>query len=133
MALDNTLQAKYFQRPVVKQRNQVTLITWADYVATQDIPPSPDDTWVRLRIVAENVPLQLDFITGQTLGYFLQDSGTQDNIQQFLSEDNDAATEQTLSDSNQTICGTFMPRYALSTVSAQQIADWKARNGLPAR
>src|SRR5262252_2790869 len=119
MPTDNTLQAKYLQRPVVRQRNQVTLINWADYVATTAIPATPDDAWVRLRIVAENMPLQLDYTTGQTLGYFLQDQAPQDNMVQFLSEDNGEAVEADLATKNQTICGTFMPRYALSTVSAQ--------------
>jgi hypothetical protein len=132
MALDNTLQSKYLTRSVVKQRNSVTLLGWADYTATEAIPSPADDAWVRLRVVAEAIPLALDFYTTQTLGYFLQDTATQSNILQFISEDNDSATEQTLATTNQTICDTFMPRYALTTVTQQQIDDWRTKNNAPA-
>lgn len=130
MALDNIVQSRYLTRPIVRQRNSVTLLAWSDYVATQPIPTPPDDAWIRERIIAENMPLSLDYTTVQTLGYFLQDAGTQQNILQYISEDNDTATEQTLADSNQTICGTFMPRFALTTVTDQQIEAWKEQNNV---
>lgn len=132
MATDNVLQSKYLTRPIVKQRNSVTLVAWADYQATLPIPSPADDAWVRLRIVAEAIPLALDFYTTQTLAYFLQDAATTASILQFISEDNDTATEQTLATTNQTIAGTFMPRYAMTTVTAQQISDWRDKNNAPA-
>jgi hypothetical protein len=50
------------------------------------------------------------------------------NILQFISEDNDTPTEESLSTTNASICSTFMPRFALSTVTAQQVDDWCTQN-----
>lgn len=130
-ALDNTLQSKYLTRPVVKQRNSITLINWSAYGSEIDIPDTPDDAWVRTRVVAENIPLSLDFTTQQTLSYFLQDPVTQTNILQFISEDNDSATEVALSQQNDQIAAAFMPRYAQTIVSDQQVAQWRERNDKP--
>lgn len=132
MANDNLLISKYLTRGVVRQRNSVTLIQWAGYTATAPIPDPADDAWVRERIVAEQIPNQLDMVTQSTLSYFVQDPGTTDNILQFISEDNDTPTEETLSTSNQSICGAFMPRYAMSTVSQSQIDAWRTQNNAPA-
>jgi hypothetical protein len=131
MATDNTLVAKYFQRGIVRSRNSVTLAEWSAYTTTAAIPSPATADWIRQRIVAENIPLALDSYTSQTTAYFVQDPATVSNILQFISEDNDSATEATLSDSNSTICGTFMSRFALSTVTDQQVADWCARNNVP--
>lgn len=131
-AMDNTIIAKYLNRPVVRQRNQVTLVQWADYIATSAIPSPADDAWVRQRIVAETIPMMLDSVTTQTLTYFLQDGATVSNILQFISEDNDTPTEQSLSTSNQNICGAFMPRYAQATISDTQVQNWRTQNNAPA-
>jgi len=129
-AIDNTLQSKYLTRPVVKQRNSITLIAWAAYTAAAAIPATPDDAWIRERIVAENIPMQPDYITQQTIAYFLQDPATSENIRGFISEDNTDTEEVTLAQANDGIVGAFMPRFAQTTVSDQQVNDWKARNGL---
>jgi hypothetical protein len=131
MALDNTLQSKYLQRPVVRQRNSVTLVTWSGYVTALAIPAPADDAWVRQRVVAEAVPLALDSYTLQTLAYFLQDAITQTNILQFISEDNDGATEVALSGQNDSIAAAFMPRFANTTVSDAQVTQWRIRNNAP--
>jgi len=128
MALDNITISKYLQRSVVRQRNSVTLAQWAGYIATEAIPSPADDSWVRERIVAESIPIQLDTYTLQTLTYFLQDPSTVSNILQFISEDNDTATEQTLSTDNQSICDTFMPRFAQATVTDDQVTAWRTQN-----
>ena len=131
-ALDNTLQSKYLQRPVVRQRNSITLTTWSGYISAIAIPAAPDDAWIRTRIVAENMPLTLDMSVLQTLVYFLQDTVTQTNILQFISEDNTSDIEVALSGQNETIATTFMPRYAQTVVSDQQVAQWRERNNAPA-
>lgn len=132
MALDNTLQSKYLTRPVVRQRNSVTLVTWSGYISQEAIPDPADDAWVRQRVVAEAIPLSLEFYITQTLSYFLQDQITQTNILQFISEDNDSATETALAGQNDSIAAAFMPRYAQTTVSDQQVTDWRTRNNAPA-
>jgi hypothetical protein len=131
-AIDNTMQAKYLTRQVVKQRNSVTLVAWAAYRATEPIPATPDDAWIRQRVVAENIPMGLDYIVNSTLAYFLQDPATSDSIRGFISEDNTESEEQTLAQSNDGIVGAFMPRYAQSTVSDQQVEAWRERNNVPA-
>ena len=129
-AQDNTLQSKYLTRPVVRQRNSVTLVGWSAYVSALAIPAAPDDDWIRQRIAAENLPLSLDFATTQTLVYFLQDSNTQTNILQFISEDNDATTESSLASQNDTIIAAFAPRWARATVTDAQVQAWKDANGV---
>lgn len=131
-ALDNTLQSKYLQRPVVRQRNSITLVNWSGYFTALAIPPTPDDAWVRQRVLAEQMPLTLDFATTQTLTYFLQDTVTQTNILQFISEDNDGATEVALSGQNDSIAAAFMPRYASAVINDAQVAQWRERNNAPA-
>jgi len=129
-AQDNTLQSKYLTRPVVRQRNSVTLVTWSAYVSELAIPATPTDDWIRQRIAAENLPLSLDFATTQTLTYFLQDQVTQTNILQFVSEDNDTSTETSLASQNDSIIAAFAPRWARATVTDAQVAAWKDQNGI---
>lgn len=130
--LDNTLQSKYLTRPIVRQRNSVTLVNWSAYGSQTSIPDPAEDAWVRARVVAEAIPLALDSYVTQTLAYFLQDSITQTNILQFISEDNDAVTETALSGQNDSIAAAFMPRFANTTVSDQQVTTWRERNNAPA-
>jgi hypothetical protein len=132
MSQDNPLYSKYLTRPVVRQRNSVTLTKWSAYEVAVAIPATPDDAWIRLRIVAENVPLQLDFMTTQTLGYFLQDPALQSNLKLWISDDNTTDEELTLSDSNDAIVSGFMQRYADTTVSPQQVTAWRDKYGYPA-
>jgi hypothetical protein len=127
-AANNITISKYLQRPIVRQRNSVTLSQWAAYTVALPIPDPASDDWVRQRIVAEGIPMAMDSVTMQTIGYFLQDEATAENILQFISEDNDTATEETLANTNQTICGTFMPRFANQTVTANQVAAWRIQN-----
>jgi len=129
--MDNTLISKYLQRSIVRQRNSVSLVQWSAYIANEAIPAPADDAWVRQRIVAESIPSSLDAYTLQTLTYFLQDPATNSNILQFISEDNDSTVEGNLSTSNQSICSAFMPRFAQSTVTAQQVTDWRTQNSAP--
>jgi hypothetical protein len=129
---DNVLTSKYLTRQVVKQRNSVTLAKWSASEVAQPIPSPADDAWVRLRVVGESIPLSLDSTTTQTLGYFLQDPATSTNILEFISEDNDSATENSLAAQNDSIVSGFMPRYANTTVSDQQVAQWRERNDSPA-
>lgn len=128
---DNILTSKYLTRPVVRQRNSVTLAKWSASQSAQAIPTPADDAWVRLRVVAEAIPLSLDSYTTQTLGYFLQDPATNTNIAEFVSEDNDSETENSLASQNDSIVTGFMPRFSNTTVSDQQVQTWRDRNNAP--
>jgi hypothetical protein len=130
--MDNILQSRYLTRPVVRQRNSVTLVSWSGYVSALAIPPTPDDDWVRQRVLAEMVPLQLEFQITQTLVYFLQDTDTQTNILQFVSEDNDTPTEVSLASQNDSIIAAFAPRYAATVITDDQVTSWRERNNAPA-
>jgi hypothetical protein len=129
---NNILISRYFTRAVVKQRNSATLVGWSASETAAAIPDTPDDAWVRVRVLAESVPLSLDFHTTQTLAYFAQDPATVTNILQFISEDNDDATEVALAAQNDSIIAGFEQRWADSTINAQQVADWRTRNDKPA-
>lgn len=132
MSTDNTLISKYLNRGVVQQRNGVTLVQWSGYVSTEPIPSPASDDWVRTRIVAETIPSTLNTVVQNTLSYFLQDSAVSNNVQPWISEDNDTAAEQTLATTNQSIAGAFIQRYANATVSDQQVSDWRTKNNSPA-
>lgn len=129
--MNNLVVAQYLTQQVVRQRNSITLNNWASYVATEPIPTDPDDAWVRQRIVAEQMPRMIDNTVNQTLCYFAQDPAVADNVLPWISAFNPTDVEQDLSAQNQTIVGTFMPRYAQATVSQQQIDQWRKDN-LPA-
>jgi len=129
-AQDNTLQSKYLTRPIVRQRNSVTLVGWSAYVSALAIPAAPDDDWIRQRVNAERLPLALESAVLQTLVYFLQDSNTQINILQFISEDNASDVETSLGSQNDSIIAAFATRWARATVSDEQIAAWKKQNGV---
>jgi hypothetical protein len=130
---DNILISRYLTRPIVRQRNSITLASWSAYETATAIPTTPDDAWVRVRVLAENIPLSLEFYTTQTLTYFAQDPTTVTNILQFISEDNDDPTEVALASQNDTIISTFAQRYADTTINPQQVETWRARNGLAAK
>jgi hypothetical protein len=132
MAVNNTLISKYMARPVVRQRNSVTLANFSAYVTAEAIPDAPDDAWIRMRIQAENIPLTLDLMVIQTLTYFMQDTTTQTNITQFISEDNDDTTEVSLSSQNDSILAAFAQRWCDTTVSPAQVTAWREQNGKPA-
>jgi hypothetical protein len=129
---DNILISRYLTRPIVRQRNSITLANWSAYECATAIPATPDDAWVRVRVLAENIPLSLDFYTTQTLTYFVQDPTTTTNILQFISEDNDDATEVALASQNDSIISAFAQRYADTTINTQQVETWRTRNNLPA-
>lgn len=131
-ALDNVLQSRYLTRPIVRQRNSVTLVAWSAYESAVAIPPTPDDAWIRQRVLAEAIPLALDSYTLQTLAYFLQDPSTHTDIRAFISEDNTTDEETALATTNDSIVAGFMPRFASTVVSDQQVADWRKRNNKPA-
>jgi hypothetical protein len=130
MAQDNTLLAQYFDQPVVRKRNSVGLNGWAASMAAEAFPTFPDDAWVEQRIVAEQIPQQLDNYTQRTLAYFQQDPATVSNILLYLNSFNDQATEETLSTEIDAVVSAFMPRFAAVTVSKDQISNWYTQNGI---
>lgn len=127
---NDVLFAEYRKQQVVRDRNSSALLRWAAYVSASAIPATkPDTTWVRNRIIADRMPEQIDGYTQRTIAYFLQDPAVTSNIHQWLNSFNDATLEDTLSNSNDGIIGAFMPRFALTDVSDQQVADWYAAHG----
>jgi hypothetical protein len=130
-SVNNIIVSKYLTRPIVQQRNSVTLTQWASYTVALAIPDPASADWIRQRVVAESVPSSLQSITLQTIGYFLQDQATVANILQFISEDNDDTVEESLSTTNSEICSTFMTRFAASVISPGQVSAWCAQNNVP--
>lgn len=130
---DYRLLADYPKQQVVRDRNYVGLDQWAAYTATLEIPTAkPDADWVRMRMVAERIPQQLDSYVQRTLSYFLQDPATQTNIRQYLNAYNDEATETALASQIEGVIGTFMPRFAAMEINDTQVDQWYADNGFVA-
>jgi len=130
MAADNILLSQYLTQQVVRQRNSVGLIEWAGTVTAEAIPTTkPNEAWVKQRIVAERIPQSPDNYTQRTLAYFLQDSTTTTNIRQYLNAFNDDPTEVALAAQVNTVIVDFMPRFAATDVTDQQVQQWYDSNG----
>lgn len=131
MAAQNQLhQSEYLTSQTVSRRNSAALNSWAAGEAIQPIPPTPDDAWIRKRIVVEAIPGGLEAYTNGTKAYFLQDPATQTNLDAYLSDANEDAAEVALDGQMQAVIAAFIPRFAQSTVSQQQIDNWKSLNGI---
>jgi predicted Abi (CAAX) family protease len=131
-ASDYTLLAEYPKQQVVRDRNYIALNNWAGYTASLPIPQAkPDESWVKIRIVSERIPMQPDSYVQRTMSYFLQDPATQTNVRQYLNAFNDDAVETALAAQMEPIIGSFMPRFADVDVSDAQVTDWYNANGFP--
>lgn len=128
MAQNDPLIAQYPKQQVVMDRNYSALLEWAGSIVAQEIPSSPDDEWIRERIVATNIANQPQAYVSQTMGYFVQDPATVTNIRQFLSQWNSEEVEVALSQQNASIITAFMPRFAGATISDAQVDAWRAAN-----
>lgn len=129
---NNLTQSKYFSAQVVRDRNQITINSWAGYVSETAIPDEPDDDWIRQRIQADNAPISLQNMVGQTLAYFQQNTITQVNIDQFINPNNSDQTEVSLAQQNDQIIAAFAPQWCRTTVSDAQVAQWRTSNDKPA-
>ena len=127
---DYRLKAEYPKQQVVKDRNYVGLNQWAVYTASLPVPAEqPDATWVKIRIVAERIPQQLESYVQRTLSYFAQDEATQTNIRQYLSAFNDEATETALASQIEAVIGSFMPRFVGYEITDEMVNQWYINNG----
>jgi hypothetical protein len=129
MAQNDVFLSQYFTSQTVRQRNSVGLINWAGYNATVPIPAEPTDEWIKVRIVAESIPISLESYIQQTLGYFMQDPSTKTNINALLSASNTDAQETSLSQQVEGVIGAFIQRFANTYVSQQQVTTWREQNG----
>ena len=131
MAAQNQLhQSEYLTSETVSKRNGAALNSFAGTKILDPIPATPDDQWIRERVVVEGIPVGLEPYTLQTKAYFLQDPATQTNIDAYLSDQNEDAAEVALDGQMQAVIAGFLPRFARSTVSPAQIDAWKAANGI---
>lgn len=130
MAQNDTLLAAYFTQPVVRQRNSVALVQWAFGTRNIPVPPTkPDTAFVKLRLVAEMIPQDLDRFVTRTLPYLLSSNTTQTNIRMFLNPFNDEATETALSGQNADVLANVMPAFANAAISTAQVEQWYRDNG----
>lgn len=129
MAQNDVYLAQYFTSQVVKDRNKVGLVNWAGYISTIPIPTDPSDDWIRLRVAAEQVPIQADNVTNQTLAFFVQDPATKTNINTLLSGYNTEAQETSISAAVEGVINAFMPRFALTYITKEQVDAWRKQNG----
>jgi hypothetical protein len=127
---DYALLAQYPKQQIVRDRNSGGLIAWSAYVTTEAVPSTkPDEDWVRIRVVAEQIPLNPNVYVDQTISYFMQDPATEANLRLYMSTWNDEAGEATLSAEIQNVIGTFMPKFAATAISDAQVQAWYDANG----
>jgi hypothetical protein len=129
---DNLLSAQYRRSPVVQDRNSGGLLAWSAYTEAMAVPPAPDDAWIRLRIVAERIPQQLDSYITRTIGYFARDPATVSDYRLYLNQYNPVAFEEDLGDRISGVISAFMPLFAAQDVSDEDVARWKTANLPPA-
>lgn len=130
MAQNDTLLAEYFSQPVVRRRNSAALVQWAFGTRNIALPGGkPDVAFVKLRLVAEMIPQNLDNYVQRTLPYLLSSNTTQTNIRQFLNGFNDDATETALSGQTADILANVMPSFAAAAISMGQVEQWYQENG----
>jgi hypothetical protein len=127
---DYQLMAQYPKQQIVRDRNSGGLVAWSAYTGSLPIPETkPDADWVRQRVVAEQIPLNVNVYVDQSINYFVQDPATQASLSALMNPWNDEATEAGLSDEVQGVIGTFMPRFAAQTVTDTQVQAWYDANG----
>jgi len=123
--IDSRLLAEYSRLQIVRDRNYVGLLLWAAARAALPIPEArPTDEWIRLRLVAERIPLTPELYATRTLAFFVQDPATQAEVRAFLKPDNDDATEGALNDLVIETIDAFMPRFARTEIAPPQVAQW---------
>lgn len=128
--MNNRLQSMYLSSESVRQRNSIGLNAWAGSFAVAPLPDPLTDDWIRQRVTAEQTPMMLETKTIQTLGYFQQDTKTQEDIYDLISPIRPDDRETELATRIVQVVGGFISRYAAQSVSAQQVTDWKAANGI---
>lgn len=130
-ANDFLLAADYARSAVVRDRNGSGLLAWAEYIMALAIPADPSDQWISERIVAERVPLQLDNYTTLTMSYFRGSPNTSAHYRDYLATYNSESEEETLAAEISAVASAVMPIFAKTQVTAEDIAAWKAANGVP--
>jgi hypothetical protein len=127
---NDVLFAQYPKQQVVRDRNSSALLRWAAYISAGAIPATkPDEAWVRDRLVADRMPQSIDGYVQRTISYFVQDPAVTASVYEWLNAFNSPDIEDQLTVKNDAIIGAFMPRFALTDVSEQQVQDWYTTNG----
>lgn len=127
---DYLLLAQYPKQAHVRDRNLAGLIAWSASVKAQPIPSAePAEDWVRLRLVAERIPLAPASYVEKTIAFFLADPATATNIREYLSPWNSNDTETSLSAQIGAVISGFMPGFAALDVATGEIEDWYRANG----
>jgi len=126
--IDTRALAEYSRSPTAKDRNYVGLLLWAAARVAEAIPAAPTDEWIRLRLVAERIPLAPELYAIRTMAYFIQDPATQAEVRAFLQTDNSDAIEGVLNTLVQEIIAAFMPRFALTEIAQPQVKQWISDN-----
>lgn len=129
----DVLLGQYPKQQCVRDRNYAALLRWAAGTAAQALPPAPpDEVFVRNMIMASRIPDQIDSYVQRTLSWFVMDPATVAQIHDFLNAFNTEDLEDQLSNVNGSILAAFMPKFGLSDVSDEQVAQWLAEH-YPAR
>ena len=130
---DGRILAEYFNplRVIVAKRNSVALINWAQEIATEEIPDTVDDDWVKQCLLASRIMPQAGPDQQYVLitrSYFLADADTQANIRQLCSDMNTEAEEVSLANQVATVLRRFIQQFADTQITPDQIASWYLDN-----
>jgi hypothetical protein len=123
--MDNLLLAKFLTQPVVRDRNLVALLAWSARIAAQPVPASaPSASEVKVRLLAERVPSQIENYVQRMMAYFLQDGTVQLNIRQHLNPFNHESVEEALAAELNSVIDGFALRFAELEISDSQALLW---------
>jgi hypothetical protein len=89
----------------------------------------PEVAFVQQRLLAERIPTQTDTYVSRTIGMFAQDPQVESSIRLLLSQYNDEATEEILSNETSAVVSGFMPTFAASEIPIEEVNRWYLDNG----
>jgi hypothetical protein len=126
------LFAQFPKQQVCRDRQYSGLLKWAAYIGAL-VPPAPpdkpDEQWVKERITAGKISMQIDGYVSMTLSYTVMDPAVQTNIRQHLSAFNDDAVEAAMDANVEAALSAGMPVFAKAHIPQHEVDTWYRDNG----
>lgn len=126
------LFAQFPKQQVCRDRQYSGLLKWAAYIGALPLPVPPEaptEQWVKERITAGKVSMQIDSYVSMTLAYTVMDPAIQTNIRQHLSAFNDDAVEASMDANVEAALSAGMPTFARAHIPQHEVDQWLRDNG----